>query len=360
VLKVNFIELLPIVAHLFLSPLAKSILRKFACLFYAEEKAKETKFDPSYVSSSVKKLEIVLQAMPEVQESQGFKTLHDNLTMDLEKNCAMIMQNFVLKVDDMNVEAKRERYRATICKWIRGLAQAFIVQHGINNYNEDVTLMDLIASAPDDILVPLRITHPKLLAAYKAANKLQGGIPTPTVDFNFQNELNHVNGTPQLAIEAQPATVTHLATSDNNVNRTKTLFDKENNLEQEMMDATNAVETAAIGGRVAICRLILGAIFKGTIKPIQKFHLQRKENDKTKWIQAAFTLPRLNEAAQRVATAIANEPPAQMPVLCGLVQETATKTTSAMERQIQSLEDQLKAVSCNTKAKKVKGDGTKK
>ncbi len=31
-----------------------------------------------------------------------------------------------------------------------------------------------------------------------------------------------------------------------------------------------------------------------------------------------------------------------------------------MKRQIQSLEDQLKAVSCNAKAKKVKGNGTKK
>jgi hypothetical protein len=245
----------------------------------------------------------------------------------------------------MNVEAKRERYRAAICKWICGLAQAFIAQHGINNFNEDgVAVMDLIASAPDDILVPLGINLPKFLAAYKAANQLPGGVPTPPINFNFQNELNRINGTPQLAIEAQPAIVTQLATGDNNVNRTETLFDKENNLEQEMMDATNAVETAAIGGRAAICRLIHGAIFKGTIEPIKKCHLQRKENDKTKRIKAAFTLPHLNEAAQCIATVIANEPPAQMPVLCRLVQETETKTTSAMERHIQSIEDLLKAV----------------
>jgi hypothetical protein len=104
----------------------------------------------------------------------------------------------------------------------------------------------------------------------------------------------------------KPTTITHLATGDNNVNRTETLFDEENDLEQEMMDATNAVETVAIGGRAAICRLIRGAIFKGTIKPIQKFHLQRKENDKTKRIKSAFTLPCLNEAAQNAATVIAN------------------------------------------------------
>jgi hypothetical protein len=42
------------------------------------------------------------------------------------------------------------------------------------------------------------------------------------------------------------------------------------------------------------------------------------------------------------------------------VQETATKTTSAMEHRIQSLQDQLKAVSCNTKAKKSRATGHKK
>ena len=118
-----------------------------------------------------------------------------------------------------------------------------------------------------------------------------------------------------------------------------------------MVDATNAVKTAAIGGRATICRLIYDAVFKGTIEPIRKFHLQRKENEETKRIKAAFTLPRLNEAAQRVATIIAKEPPAQMPVLRGLVNETANKATSAMEQHIQSLEDQLKAAAGKTPSK---------
>jgi hypothetical protein len=128
-----------------------------------------------------------------------------------------------------------------------------------------------------------------------------------------------------------------------------------------MIDATNAVKTAAIRGRVTICHLILDAINKGTIEPIQKFHLQRKENNETKRIKAAFTLPRLNEAAQHVATIIANEPPAQMPVLHRLVQETTAKSTLAMECCLQSLEDQLKAVQGGKKSpKKVKDDRTKK
>jgi hypothetical protein len=57
--------------------------------------------------------------MPEVHESKGFKTLHNNLTADLEKYRAMITQEYVLKANDLNVEAKRTRYYTAICKWIR-------------------------------------------------------------------------------------------------------------------------------------------------------------------------------------------------------------------------------------------------
>ena len=103
VLKATFIESLPKASRPFLTPLAESALREFASHFYAEEKAKETKSDPNYVPSSAKKLGIVLQAMPEVQESQGFKALRNNLTADLEKFRAMITQEYILKANDMNI-----------------------------------------------------------------------------------------------------------------------------------------------------------------------------------------------------------------------------------------------------------------
>jgi hypothetical protein len=109
----------------------------------------------------------------------------------------MITQEYILKANDMNVEAKRSRYNAAICKWIRGLAQAFIAQQNIYNYNEDVAVLDLIAGNQDDILVLLGIPLPKFIAAYKAAHKKQG-IPTPTIDFNFQDELDQINGTAPL------------------------------------------------------------------------------------------------------------------------------------------------------------------
>ena len=355
VLKVTFLESLPLASQPFLTPLADAVLREFACLFYADEKARETKSNPNYVPTSVKKLGIVLQAMPEVQESQGFKTLRSELTADLEKIRAHITKKYVLKANDMNVEAKRTRFHFAICKWMRGLAAVFIAQQGITNYNEDVAIMDLLATHQDDLLGSLGIPLPQFLAAYKAANNLLGGIPFPTVNHNLEDDIARVNGTPRLADNNEDTIATQNAEGNDNE------IEDDNANDNEMIDVTNAVELTAIGGRATICRLILNAINKGTILPIEKFHLQRRENDETKRIKAAFVSPRLNEAAQRVANIIANEPPAQIPVLRGLVQETAAKSTSALERRIQSLEDKLKASQKGGKSpKKSKGDGTKK
>ena len=52
----------------------------------------------------------------------------------------MITLEYVLKANDLNVKAKRTRYYTANCKWIRGLAQAFIVQQNIYNYSEDVAV----------------------------------------------------------------------------------------------------------------------------------------------------------------------------------------------------------------------------
>jgi hypothetical protein len=203
VLKVNFIKLLPIASCPFLTPLAESALCGFASHFYGEEKAKEMKCDPKYISSSATKLGTILQAMPEVQESQGFKALRNDLTTELEKFGAMITQEYDLRANDLNVDAKRGRYHASICKWIQGLAQAFIVQQNIYKYNKDITVLDLIACNQDDILFLLGIPLPKFLAAYKEAHNLQR-IPTPTINFNVPAVLDQIKSTTPLGAEAAP------------------------------------------------------------------------------------------------------------------------------------------------------------
>ncbi len=233
-------------------------------------------------------------------------------------------------------------------------------------------MLDLIAGNQDNTLVLLGIPLPKFLAAYKAAHNLQG-VPTPTINFNFQVELDQINGTAPLgaeeappvaypAVGGTPAQDPPPAPGDGELivvigddQQPKNQDDEEE--EQMMVDATNAIKAAAIGRRAITCRLIYDAVFEGTIKPIWKFHSQCKENEETKRIKPAFTLPRLNKAAQRVAAIIAKEPPTQMPVLHGLVNETANKATSAMERRIKSLKDQLMAAMGKTpsKTKKIQG-----
>jgi hypothetical protein len=54
--------------------------------------------------------------MPEVQESQDFKALRNDLTAELEKFRVMITQEYVLKANDLNVDAKRGKSYAAICK----------------------------------------------------------------------------------------------------------------------------------------------------------------------------------------------------------------------------------------------------
>jgi hypothetical protein len=100
-------------------------------------------------------------------------------------------------------------------------------------------------------------------------------------------------------------------------------------------------------------------VFNKDVKvPLQEAELVGTSSS-NKQIKAAFTLPHLNKTAQCVATVIANKPPTQMPILQGLVNETATKTTSTMECHIKSFKDQLKVAMGKTsnEAKNPRGMG---
>jgi len=117
-----------------------------------------------------------------------------------------------------------------------------------------------------------------------------------------------------------------------------------------------------IGGRSTVCRNIFDAIMKCVIKQIHFFHKQRLDNEEAKRVKAALMLPRLSKTAQRVAQVISSEPPVERPVLRGLIQETANKSTSDFEKCLKSLEDKLKAATLKANksmAKNEKGGGTK-
>jgi hypothetical protein len=86
VLKDKFIKLLHQMLQPFLTLLATSVLSKFATAYYANEKHKETKSDKNYLSKAIKALGFPLQGLPEVEQSEGFKALRNDFTIDLENS----------------------------------------------------------------------------------------------------------------------------------------------------------------------------------------------------------------------------------------------------------------------------------
>jgi hypothetical protein len=199
------------------------------------------------------------------------------------------------------------------------------------------------------LLVPLGLTIPQFLSVYKTSNKLPL-LPTPTVNCTFQNVIDQINGA---SINPPP-----LPNEDENVIVVYNPNQNQQDQDEEMVNALDEVEQqVAIGGRTIVYQLIKKVYIDSIVTPLEEFHAQLKRNAEVKRIKNAFTSAGLTDTAERVAEIIGREPPAQQPVLRGLIDETTSKKTAAMERRIQSLEDKLKA--SNIKAKKVNGDGTK-
>jgi hypothetical protein len=361
VLKDKFIVSL----HIMSQPLSTSVLSKFATAYYAEAKHNETKSDQNYVSKSVKGLGFLLQGLPEVEQSEGFKALRNNFTIDLEKFRMSIMQNYVFPLNDLNVEAKRHQFHIAFCKLLRGLATIYIAQCGITGYSEDVAIADLIAIKNDTILVPVNLNTKQFLKAYVKAHGIQV-FPKPSINNNLSDLIDEINGAPPVqanaeeadadanqanGVEAAPQDQVHILEEEEEGNQ---------NDDAEMMEL--AANAEIIGGRSTVCRNIFDAIMRCVIEPIHTFHKQRLDNEEAKRIKTAITLPRLSDTAQRVAQVIASERPVERPVLRGLIQETANNSTSELEKRLKSLEDKLKAATLKTNkstAKNEKGGGTK-
>ena len=366
VLKDKFIVSLHIMSQPFLQPLSTSVLSKFATAYYAEAKHNETKSDQNYVSKSVKGLGFLLQGLPEVEQSEGFKALRNDFTIDLEKFRMSIMQNYVFPLNDMNVEAKRHQFHIALCKLLHGLATIYIAQCGITGYSEDVAIADLITIKNDTILVPVNLNTKQFLKVYVKAHGIQV-FPKPSINNNISNLIDEINGAPPVQANAEEADAdANQADGVEGAPQDPQVWNLEEEEEGNQNDDAEMMELAAnaeiIGGRSTVCRNIFDAIMRCVIKPIHAFHKQRLDNEEAKRIKAAITLPRLSDTAQRVAQVIASERPVERPVLRGLIQETANNSTSDLEKRLNSLEDKLKAATLKANkstAKNEKGGGVK-
>jgi hypothetical protein len=93
----------------------------------------ETQSTLNYVASSAKKNNVVVQTSSNVQESQAFKTLRDDLTARLEAIHVKILRNYILKAAILTVMAKRRQYHAAFCTYNHQIALMFIAQHDTKN-----------------------------------------------------------------------------------------------------------------------------------------------------------------------------------------------------------------------------------
>jgi len=326
------------------------------------------------VANSAKKLDVVLQTSSDVQESQAFKTLRDDLTARLEVIRVEISRDYILKAAILTVMAKRRQYHAAFCTYIHQIALMFIAQHDTKNYNGHQAIMDILIQKVDDILVPMKMTPREFLTLYKEVNNVEK-LPYPTVEFHDDERrlINSVNGIdtttpttpgtpsnniPTTNITTPPAAITPAAVEtpiDHLDGVPDGEFDTDDMVDDdEIVDGND--DTALVGGRLHITRLTYGAIIRTVYHPMDDFYDQLVINEEKKRIKSVLTPIRMDDAATRIASVLGKEaPPPTKPVLRGLIEETAERTIATTERRLKSAEDRLTAIS----SKKVRGDGMK-
>jgi hypothetical protein len=138
-----------------------------------------------------------LQALSEVAESSGFKTLNDELAEEIEATRRDWATRFYFPAYDMNVKALKKRFHLSFCRLMTLAAKGFIAQVGIGEYDATVAIMDLLSMHGAEVLAPLNVTTHDFLVLLKEATGTTI-IPSPTVEHSLSDELHKINGTSSL------------------------------------------------------------------------------------------------------------------------------------------------------------------
>ena len=204
-LSLEYIATLHIGLTTFLSTLAEQCLKDYAVYFYAHEKNKGMRLDPTQVPTSIKKIRLTLHPLEEVKESEDFMALHTQLVAETEALQRKWTTEYAMVVDTWNCNALRRRCHFSICKKLRNAAKAFIAQTGIQKYSEDAAIIDLISTSRNTILTtPLPLDIREFLYLYKEANELRT-LPMPTtstLNSEIKNIIDEINKTVQTTAAA--------------------------------------------------------------------------------------------------------------------------------------------------------------
>ena len=161
---------------------------------FKSEKQKEMIATPEYVPTCCRYVGIKLQAVSEVTESSGFKTLNDKLAEEIKATRREWATRFYFPAYDMNVKALKKRFHLSFCRLMTLAARGFIAQVGIGEYDATVAVMDLLSMHGAEVLAPLNVTTHDFLVLLKEATGMTI-IPSPTVEHSLSDELHKINGT---------------------------------------------------------------------------------------------------------------------------------------------------------------------
>ena len=118
-----------------------------------------------------------------------------------------------------------------------------------------------------------------------------------------------------------------------------------NESEDAVMGVENDPEIIAdqviVGGKGVLIQMLLDLVVKAVHEPMELFDTQVKLSEKSKRIKKATLRPQLDDTAERIANVVNAERPVAPATLRGLVREEAVSTTSALEREVQSLKAQM-------------------
>jgi hypothetical protein len=181
--------------QLFLTNLIQQVLKDALAYHYKSEKLKEMVTTPKYVPTICQTVGMKLQAVSEITKSVGFKALENKLAKAIEATQRKWASCFVFPVQDMNVKAMRKRFQLSFCWLLSMAAKGFIAQVGMEGYDANIAIMDLLAMHGKDVVTPLNVTPHDFLVILKEAVGLTI-IPSPTIEHSMTDLLNKINGTP--------------------------------------------------------------------------------------------------------------------------------------------------------------------
>jgi hypothetical protein len=138
----------------------------------------------------------------EVTKSTGFKAPEDELAEAIVVTQRDWSTCFVFPVQDLNIKALQKRFQLSFCWLLLLVAKGFIAQVGMEGYNANVAVMNLLAMYGNKVAAPLNVTPHNFLVLFKEAEGL-AIIPSPTVNHSMLGLIAKINGTPPLGGRGQ-------------------------------------------------------------------------------------------------------------------------------------------------------------